>query len=59
MIGYDENEIDLSESNRIERSGDGVYGVAKDDDGTLTLLIDIEKSLDRSEFKVLKDKMVA
>lgn len=54
VVGYDESQIDESEAERVQRTGDGVYGVAKDGDETLTLLIDIEKALDKTDFKVLK-----
>lgn len=57
VIGYQDDMIDLTEASRVERSGDGIYGVAKDDDGALTLLLDIQLALDKTEFKVLKEQI--
>lgn len=56
VIGYEESQIDSTEAQRMERSGDGVYGVAKEEREELTLLIDIQKALDKTEFKVLKEQ---
>lgn len=56
VVGYTEDQIDHQEAERIDRKGDGVYAVAKESEGVLTLLIDLLKSLDKTEFKVLKDQ---
>lgn len=56
VIGYEDEQINTMEAERIQRNGDGVYGIAKDVDENLTLLIDIEKALDKTEFKVLKNQ---
>ena len=59
VIGYNDDEMDQSESQRVKRTGDGVTGIAKDENGELTLMIDIEKALDSTDFKVLKEQMAS
>ena len=56
VTGYHCEQIDYNEAERMARTGDGVYGVAKESEGDLTLLIDIEKALGNSDFKVIKEK---
>jgi purine-binding chemotaxis protein CheW len=57
VVGYNDSEIDQSEAQRVKKSGDGVVGIAQDDNGELTLLIDIESALNSTDFKVLKEQM--
>ena len=59
VVGYNDSEIDHSEAQRVKKSGDGVVGIAKDDNGELTLLIDIESALNSTDFKVLKEQMAS
>lgn len=56
VVGYEDSQIDTNETQRMERCGDGVYAAAKDDDGNITLLLDIEKSLNSTEFNMLQQK---
>lgn len=56
VVGYENSQIDTVEAERVARNGDGIYGVAKDEEGQLTLLINIERALLKTEFKVLKEQ---
>lgn len=53
VLGYSEADIEYSEVSKASRHGNSVLGVAKESNGDLTLIIDIEKTLDKSDFKVL------
>ena len=55
VVGYQDSDINISETSRIDSTGDGVYGVAKSsiEDSELTLLIDIEKAMKGTNFKVI------
>lgn len=56
VIGYLDSDIDQSEANRLDGKHDGVYGVAKDESGSLTLMIDLFNVFEKSEFRILKEK---
>lgn len=56
VVGYEETQIDTTETQRMDRCGDGVYGAAKDDNGEITLLLDIEKSLNSTDFNLLQQR---
>lgn len=55
VVSYDGATLDLSHSERMQRIEDGVYGVAKDEEG-LTLLIDLTLSLENTGFKVFQEE---
>jgi purine-binding chemotaxis protein CheW len=61
VVGYDESELEMSQNEHLEQSGDGVIGVAKDrtNEGKLTLILDIKNALDKTDFKVLKTQLAA
>ena len=50
---YDRSEMNISDTGRMEMAGAGVYGVAKDQSGELTLLIDLEKAVENTDFKTI------
>lgn len=56
VVGYEKDQLDTVEAERVERNGDGIYGIAKDSEGQLTLLINIERALNKTDFKVLKEQ---
>ena len=56
VVGYKSDQVDYAEPEKMNRIVEGVYGVAKDASGSLTLLLNIEKSLDVREFNVLTSK---
>ncbi|MFK7871976.1 MAG: chemotaxis protein CheW [Oligoflexales bacterium] len=56
VVGYDDSELEINLEDTSNRKGDGVYGIAKHHDGELTLLIDLHRSMNRTDFKVLKDQ---
>ena len=57
VVSYDGSKLDLSHSERMHRIDDGVYGVAKDEEG-LTLLIDLTLALENTGFKVFQEDAV-
>ena len=59
VVGYEPEQLDISENERVEKKGDGVIAVAKEKDGQLTLIIDIRAALENTEFNVLKDQRSA
>ncbi len=59
VVGYEEEDIDMHETDRVNHKGDGVCGVAKDSSGDLTLILDLARALDHTDFKVLKQQNAA
>ena len=59
VVGYEEGDIDMQETDRVNHRGDGVCGVAKDSSGDLTLVLDLSRALNHTDFKVLKEQNAA
>ncbi|NRA43580.1 MAG: purine-binding chemotaxis protein CheW [Oligoflexales bacterium] len=51
VTSYEESQISLEEFDRGKNRKDGVYAVAKSSAGDLTLLIDLEKTLEGTAFE--------
>lgn len=50
VVAYEESQIELESRPGRDSAGDGIYGIAKESDGTLTLLLDLKLALANTEF---------
>lgn len=55
VVAYEESQIDLEARPSGDRNHDGVYGVAKEANGSLTLLLDLKLALANTEFITVRE----